>query len=127
VRLEQHGIGVVRLELLHDVDGHAARGPAAHAVDDNQANSPIASTLNYNWNDPIYEACSGSRSCLNDHWTVGSGARIDFLFFNAAATSAHGQTVSYNDADAADVQFTGSDRGDLNYSDHRAMSARIHY
>lgn len=93
----------------------------------NQANSQIASTVNYNWNDPIYEACAGSRSCLDGHWTVGSGARIDFLFFNAAAMSSHGQTVSFNDADAADVQFTGSDRGDLNSSDHRAMSARIHY
>jgi hypothetical protein len=93
----------------------------------NQANSQIASTVNYNWNDPIYEACSGGRACLNDHWTVGSGARIDFLFFNAAATSSHGETVTFNDADAADVRFTGSDRGDLNYSDHRAMGARIHY
>lgn len=93
----------------------------------NQANSQIASTINYNWNDPIYEACSGSRSCLDDNWTGGAGGRIDFLFFNAAATSSHGHTVTYNEGDAADVQFTGSDRDDLNYSGHRAMSARIYY
>lgn len=92
-----------------------------------RANSQISSTINYNWNDPIYEACSGGRSCLEDNWTVGSGARIDFLFFNAAATSSHGHTVTYNEGDAADLQFTGSDREDLNYSGHRAMSARIHY
>lgn len=92
-----------------------------------QANSQIASTVNYNWNDPIYEACSGSRSCLNGHWTGGAGGRIDFLFFNAAATSSHGQTIAYDDGDAADLQFTGSDRQDLNYSGHRAQSARIHY
>ncbi len=93
----------------------------------NQANSQIASTLNYNWNDPIYEACAGSRSCLDDNWSGGAGGRIDFLFFNAAATSSHGHTVTYNEGDAADLQFTGSDRDDLNYSGHRAQSARIYY
>jgi hypothetical protein len=93
----------------------------------NQANSQTASTIEYNWNDPIYEACSGSRGCLDDNWTIGSGGRIDFLFFNAAATSSNGHTVTFNEGDDADMQFTGSDRSDLNYSDHRAMSARIHY
>lgn len=93
----------------------------------NQANSQISSTTNYSWNDPVYEACSGGRSCLDDNWTVGSGSRIDFLFFNAAAHSTNGHTVTFNEADAADLQFTGSDRDDLNYSDHRAISARVYY
>jgi len=55
------------------------------------------------------------------------GDRIDFLFFNAAATSSHAKTITYNEGDAADLQFTGSDREDLNYSGHRAVSARIYY
>ncbi|QRO01705.1 hypothetical protein JRI60_23115 [Archangium violaceum] len=92
-----------------------------------QANSWIPSTIDYNWNDPVYEACSESRSCLDDNWTGGGGGRIDFLFFNAAATSSHGKTITYNEGDAADLQFTGADRDDLNYSGHRAVSARIHY
>jgi hypothetical protein len=91
-----------------------------------RANAQISSTINYNWKDPIYELCAGGRTCLEDNWTVGSGARIDFLFYNAASSSS-GHTVTYNEGDAADIQFTGSDREDLNYSGHRAMSARIHY
>lgn len=55
-----------------------------------QTNVQLSSTINYNWKDPIYEACAGSRSCLDDNWTGGAGGRIDFLFYNAAATSSHG-------------------------------------
>lgn len=92
-----------------------------------RANSQVPSTIDYGWNDALYEACSGGRTCLENNWTVGSGARIDFLFFNAAAHSSQGHTVTYNEGDAADLQFTGSDRDDLNYSGHRAQHARIHY
>jgi hypothetical protein len=92
-----------------------------------QANSQIPSTTNYNWNDPIYEACSGGRGCLDNNWTGGGGGRIDFLFFNAAATSSTGHTVTYDEGDAADLKFTGTDDQSLNYSGHRAIRARIHY
>ncbi|WP_143195306.1 hypothetical protein [Archangium sp. Cb G35] len=92
-----------------------------------QANSQVPSTTDYSWNDPVFEACAGGRGCLEDNWTGGAGGRIDYLFFNAAATSSHGKTITYNEGDAADLQFTGSDREDLNYSGHRAISARIHY
>lgn len=93
----------------------------------NQANSQIPSTVNYNWNDPIYEACSGGRGCLDNNWTGGAGGRIDFLFFNAAATSSTGHTVTYDEGDDADVKFTGTDNRSLSYSGHRAQRARIHY
>jgi hypothetical protein len=93
----------------------------------NQANAAIPSNVNYNWNDPIYEACSGGRGCLDNNWTSGSHARIDFLFFSAASTSSHGHTVSYDEADAAADSVVGPDSNNHNYSDHRAQSARIHY
>jgi hypothetical protein len=32
-----------------------------------------------------------------------------------------------DEGDAADLQFTGADRDDLNYSGHRAVGARIYY
>jgi hypothetical protein len=92
----------------------------------NQANSQIPSTVNYGWNDPIYELCGGSKACLHDNWTGGGGGRIDFLFFNAAARSSSAHTVTYDEGDAADRKFTGADNP-LNYSGHRAVRARIHY
>ena len=36
-------------------------------------------------------------------------------------------TITFDEGDAADQADTGSDRGDRNYSDHRAVMARIHY
>ncbi|NMO15656.1 hypothetical protein HPC49_20815 [Pyxidicoccus fallax] len=94
-----------------------------------QANSRISGATTYRWNDPIYEACGGGRACLDNNGTVGpaDGARIDFLFFNAAASSSTGHTVSYDEGDAAARQFTGEDNGALHYSGHRAIRARIHY
>jgi hypothetical protein len=92
-----------------------------------QAMAQLPSALDYAWNDPIYEACAGGRSCLEDNWSGGAGGRIDFLFFNAAASASQGHTVTYNEGDAAALQFTGADREDLNYSGHRAQRARIHY
>lgn len=92
-----------------------------------RANAQLSSTINYNWKDPIYELCAGGRACLDDNWTGGSGGRIDFLFYNAGASSSSGHTITYNEGDEADLQFTGSDNQDLNYSGHRAVSARIQY
>jgi hypothetical protein len=92
----------------------------------NQANSQVPSTVNYGWNDPIYELCNGGQGCLNDNWTGGGGGRIDFLFFNSAARSSSQHTVTYDEGDAADRKLTGEDNP-LNYSGHRAVRARIHY
>ncbi|MFP2923928.1 hypothetical protein ACLESO_01675 [Pyxidicoccus sp. 3LG] len=93
----------------------------------NQANSQLSSTVNYKWNDPIYEVCSGNRGCLENNWTGGGGGRIDFLFFDAPARSSTGHTVTYDEGDAADRKFTGNDDAGLSYSGHRAIRARIHY
>lgn len=126
-RWEPGFLGFAALNSLWGVDsneGDYANGGYKDGYQ--QANSQVPSTLGHSWNEPVYEARAGSRGCLEDNWTGGAGDRIDYLFFNAAATSSHGKTITYNEGDAADLQFTGSDREALNDSGHRAISARIH-
>lgn len=69
------------------------------------------------------------RECLDDSWTVGNGARIDFLFARRGAdmpdpSAAH--TVTFDEADEAAGAGAGVDAA-ANYSDHRAVRARIPY
>jgi hypothetical protein len=88
----------------------------------------------YGYRDAVYNRCAASgttKDCLADNWTIGSGRRIDFLFAKRgtgsrpSVTDAH--TITFNEGDAADLAATGSDRGDRNYSDHRAVRAQVHY
>ncbi|MGH3736638.1 MAG: hypothetical protein ACRDT6_13655 [Micromonosporaceae bacterium] len=87
------------------------------------------------YRDALYDHCRESSSnvkgCLLDNWTIGGSRRIDFLFARKGSggmpfTGAE-HTVTFNEGDAADLQFTGDDRSDRDYSDHRAVRARIHY
>lgn len=80
--------------------------------------------------DQCREAAGATGRCLDENWTIGMERRIDFLFAkkgngNAArVTAAH--TISFEEADAAARAETGSD-SPFNYSDHRAVRARVHY
>lgn len=81
--------------------------------------------------DAGYAGCGGDKSCLAGNWTIGGDRRIDFVFARTGAgarpavTGFH--TVTFNEGDEADRAVTGSDRDDRDYSDHRAVLARIHY
>ena len=85
----------------------------------------------HNYRDPAFAACNGDRNCLRDNWTAGGDKRIDFLFANRPAgglpTTSAFHTVTFDEGDAADQAETGSDRGDRDYSDHRAVMTRVHY
>lgn len=85
------------------------------------------------YRDVIYHMCANGdrplRACLDDNWTVGSANRIDYLFARArdelpAQGRAH--TVTFDEADAAAAHVAGGDAA-ANYSDHRAVRARIAY
>jgi hypothetical protein len=99
-------------------------------------NGDLGGSLGYR--DAIYDDCrentdgtaAAIKACLP--WTlVDTDRRIDFLFGRLAngtqpyVGSEH--TITFNEGDAADLALTGSDRADLGYSDHRAVTARIHY
>ncbi|HEV7649451.1 MAG TPA: hypothetical protein VGP26_14960, partial [Actinophytocola sp.] len=84
----------------------------------------------HGFRDAGFAGCDGDKSCLADNWTNGAHRRIDFLFARKDSglprvTGFH--TITFDEGDAADHADTGSDRGDRNYSDHRAVMARIHY
>lgn len=85
----------------------------------------------HNFRDAGYDGCSGSKSCLSNNWTINHSRRIDFIFAKRTAgglpnvTNFH--TVTFNEGDAADEEVTGTDRGDRDYSDHRAVRAHIYY
>ena len=85
----------------------------------------------YGYRDAAFAGCDGDRSCLADNWTNGAHRRIDFLFARKPIRRLPGvtgfHTITFDEGDAADQADTGSDRGDRNYSDHRAVMARIHY
>ncbi|MGH3646773.1 MAG: hypothetical protein ACRDTM_06320 [Micromonosporaceae bacterium] len=98
-----------------------------------RANGDLGGSLGYR--DALYDHCressSNVKSCLLDNWTISGSRRIDFLFARKGSggmpfTGAE-HTVTFNEGDAADIEFTGNDRTDRDYSDHRAVRARIHY
>lgn len=83
--------------------------------------------------DPIYETCSGVRSCLLSDWTFrannGNRRRIDFLFAarpGGGLEILNAHTITFNQANAADLEVTGSDNP-IGYSDHRAVYTRVRY
>ncbi|HEY0699597.1 MAG TPA: hypothetical protein VGD43_17505 [Micromonospora sp.] len=92
----------------------------------------------HGYRDVMYDNCAETTSdpatikaCLQDNWTSGSGNRIDFLFARRGTGGmpfvGAEHTVTFDEGDAADIAVTGDDRTDRNYSDHRAVRARIHY
>lgn len=92
-------------------------------------NGDLGGSLGYR--DAGYAGCGGNKACLGDNWTIGGDRRIDFVFARKASGGLPGvtgfHTITFNEGDAADKAETGSDRADRNYSDHRAVMARIHY
>ena len=80
------------------------------------------------------DACGGNAGCPAENWTVPGPdrpRRIDFLFSrhepaNAAAVVTDFKTVTFAAANAAAQQVPGGDNP-AEYSDHRALTARIHY
>lgn len=86
------------------------------------------------YRDVIYRHCMTGdravRACLDDNWTIGSANRIDYLFARRAdgtlPPQGRAHTITYEEADAAADRFVGSDAS-ANYSDHRAIRARIYY
>lgn len=83
------------------------------------------------YRDVVYATCMGHGDCIARQWTIGHKRRIDFLFTRKSGGGYPGisgeATVSFNAGDRADRQVTGHDRADRDYSDHRAIKARIHY
>jgi len=98
-----------------------------------------AATLGYL--DPVYANCyakmanpTGFKQCLIDNATMRFGSRYDFLFakYKAAykgspVSTSEPHTVSFDIADEAAAQVTGSDNRDLGYSMHRAVSAFFYW
>ncbi|ADD44901.1 endonuclease/exonuclease/phosphatase [Stackebrandtia nassauensis] len=88
----------------------------------------------YGFRDAVYAACAAAsdpNKCRASNWTVGGKSRIDFLM---AKTGAGKMPVidgvrspTFDEGDAAALKFEGKDDGKLNYSDHRAVQARVHY
>lgn len=84
------------------------------------------------YRDAVYSLCMGTddvKGCLQARSTFGT-KRIDFMFAKKSSglpTIDGRDTIAFNDADQADITLTGTDRTDMNYSDHRAIAARIHY
>ncbi|MFI5734080.1 hypothetical protein ACIA49_28450 [Kribbella sp. NPDC051587] len=83
--------------------------------------------------DVMYDHCGDATAprgeCLGNNWTIGGSNRIDYIWAKKpggmpAVTAVH--TVTFEEAGAADAHYTGSDNP-ANYSDHRAVRARIHY
>ncbi|GAA0580198.1 hypothetical protein HPO96_20235 [Kribbella sandramycini] len=83
--------------------------------------------------DVMYDHCGKVTAprgeCLGNNWTIGGSNRIDYLWAKKpnglpATTAVH--TVTFEEAGAADAHYTGSDHA-ANYSDHRAVRARVHY
>ena len=80
------------------------------------------------------DACGGNAGCPAQNWTVPGPdrpRRIDFLFArdepaNGAAVVTDFKTVTFAAANAAAQHVTGGDNP-AEYSDHRALTARIHY
>lgn len=97
------------------------------------------STLGYR--DAMYDGCDAKTSdetslkqCLVDNATMKFGSRYDFLFAKyksaykaSAASTSDPRTVSFDAADQADAQLSGSDNADLGYSQHRAVSAFFYW
>ena len=83
------------------------------------------------YSDAAALACGGDPGCLSQQWTIGNRRRIDFLFgrndtTGGAATFSAFRTITFEAANQAAAQVTGADNP-ASYSDHRALTARVHY
>lgn len=89
----------------------------------------------HGYRDAIYADCAGAGgpidACLARNWTISGSRRIDYVFARRGDGTmprmTHGHTITFNEGDAADLEVTGTDRQDRNYSDHRAVRVRVHY
>jgi hypothetical protein len=95
-------------------------------------NVDVGGALGYR--DAAYFACAHRNlaACLANQWTVRGGhRRIDFLLahrdLGGAPRINHQSVVTFDAADRAAAQVTGTDDPGGNYSDHRSNRARIHY
>ncbi|MET7639151.1 hypothetical protein [Streptomyces sp. NPDC005438] len=85
----------------------------------------------HGFRDAAYAGCEGDAACLGEKWTFDGARRIDFLLArngdSEPATTTHHVVPTFDEGDQADLTLTGSDNEDLDYSDHRANGARVHY
>lgn len=93
-----------------------------------QTNGDLGGRAGYR--DAMFHHCGRQAECLRSNWTIGGSNRIDYLWARTpggmpAITAVH--TVGFEEAGRADAHYTGADRADRHYSDHRAVRARIHY
>lgn len=96
-----------------------------------RANGDLDGALAYR--DPVHRMCQERKSliaCLMNNWTIGQERRIDSMYFalpdGAMPETSAAHTVSFDEADAAAKAISGTDNN-ANYSDHRAVHARVHY
>jgi len=97
-----------------------------------ETNGDIGGALGYL--DPVWRDCNAGdlRSCLINNWTfrgANSDRRIDFIFArlpNGLPGLRQANTVTFNQANAADLQLTGTDSA-IGYSDHRSVLTRLSY
>jgi hypothetical protein len=95
------------------------------------ANGDLGGALGYR--DPIFHECDATqhpKQCLNENWTIGEDKRIDFLFAQRGdgkmPSTGAAHTITFDEADHAAQLEAGGDAS-FNYSDHRALRARIRY
>ncbi len=104
------------------------------------ANGALAASGNFGYTDPIYNLCENPNNgqvdltCLGENLTFNNSAgtnprRIDFLFVKqpgspeTVVTDQH--TISFTEADQAANTTIGN--SPIEYSDHRAIRARVYY
>jgi hypothetical protein len=91
----------------------------------------------YQFRDAAFTACAGDKACLiNSHNTFYSGTnrRIDFLMATKGASmpamannAGKPWTIPFSSAGDARQLYYGGDDPNLNYSEHRSVSAYIYY
>lgn len=133
--LTEDGYGVADLYVA---GGDANRGASTTNGKDDwtdwyaAANGDIGGA--HGFRDAVYAGCSADAACMGENWTIitdGKERRIDFLLARTKGKQPapfSGTVVpTFDEGDQADLDLTGTDRQDLNYSDHRAVGSRVHY
>jgi hypothetical protein len=91
----------------------------------------------HRFRDAVYAGCADAGGsipdCLADKWTLHTTGprRVDFLLARnpagAPPRTSHPVVPTFDEGDAADLELTGNDDQDMDYSDHRSVGARIYY
>ncbi|WP_420000142.1 hypothetical protein [Streptomyces boninensis] len=136
--LTEDGYGVADLYVAGGDTNHGDRKSAGGWTDwYAAANADVGGK--HRFRDAGYAKCAAGGGsipdCLAKDWTHinddGDHRRIDFLLArrDSGAPPAMTNTVipGFDEGDAADKALTGDDRSDLDYSDHRAVGARVGY